>query len=282
MAFESDQSTRPLDAINRGTWRLPATVSAYERLEGWSDPGEQAAVEHVAAEMRSRPILDIGVGAGRTTTILQAISHDYIGVDYTQEMVEACRARHPGARVLHMDARDLGAFEDNRFALVVFSFNGIDSVDPADRSKILSEIHRVLQPNGVFLFSAHNRHGELGQGLKPRLHLPFSWNPLRLGWRALQLVGSLPRSWRNYRRHQALNEIHEDWAIMNCPAHEFGIVIMYTTLAEQRRQLDAAGFKVELVLDNVSGRPVTGDTDTREILWFHYIARKVQTAGGPA
>jgi SAM-dependent methyltransferase len=266
--------SHPLDAINRRAWRLPATVRAYERLEGWTDPGEQAAIEHVAAEMRSRPILDIGVGAGRTIAILQAISQDYVGIDYTQEMVDACRARYPGTRVMHMDARDLGGFEDNRFAFVVFSFNGIDSVDPADRSKILTEVHRVLQPGGLFLFSAHNRHGGLGDGVKPRLHLRFSWNPLRLGWRTLQLARSLPRSWRNYRRHQLLNEIHEDWAIMNCPAHEFGIVIMYTTLSEQTRQLDAGGFKVELVLDCVRGQPVTGDTDTRDVSWFHYIARK--------
>lgn len=274
MASESDRLSRPLDAVNRQTWRLPATVRAYERLEGWSDPGEQAAIEHVAAEMRTRPILDIGVGAGRTTAILQAITHDYVGIDYTPEMVEACRAGHPGARVLHMDARDLGGFEDDRFALVVFSFNGIDSVDPADRSKILAEVHRVLQPGGLFLFSAHNRHGGLGHGVRPRLRLHFSWNPLRLGWRAWQLASSLPRSWRNYRRHQVFNEIHDEWAIMNCPAHEFGIVIMYTTLGEQRRQLEAAGFKVELVLDNVRGQPVAVDANTREIGWFHYIARK--------
>lgn len=282
MAPQSDPTSRALDAINRDTWKLPTTVSAYERLDGWTDPGEQAAVEFVAAEVRSRPILDMGVGAGRTTTILRAISEDYIGIDYTQEMVQACRAKHPGVPILQMDARDLGRFEDERFALVVFSFNGIDSVDLADRWKILKEVHRVLQPGGLFLFSAHNRQG-MGQGLKPRAHLPFSWNPLRLGWRTLQLARSLPRSWRNYRRHQPLNEIHDDWAIMNCPAHEFGIVIMYTALAEQKRQLDAAGFGVELVVDGVRGQPVAEDTDTSDVSWFHYVARKARTvcAGGP-
>ena len=148
-----------LDGINRRTWQSPATIRAYERLEGWTDPGEKAAVEYVAPEVRSRPILDIGVGAGRTTALLQTISQQYTGIDYTQEMVEVCRARHPGARILHMDARDLSSFADEQFALVVFSFNGIDAVNLDDRRKILREVHRVLQPGGLFIVSARQPIG---------------------------------------------------------------------------------------------------------------------------
>ena len=279
-AARAQVGPRDLDAINRGTWKLPATVRQFERLEGWTDPGEQAAVAYVAAEVGSRPILDIGVGAGRTTTILQAISRDYIGIDYTKEMVDACRARHPDARIEHMDARDLSAFADNQFALVVFSFNGIDAVDLDDRHKVLREVHRVLQPDGLFIVSAHNRDGP-GFGEQPHLHLAFSWNPLKLGWRTWRLARSLVPTFRNFRRYRGLNEAHDDWAIMNAGAHDFGIVIMYTTLAEQRRQLQDAGFKTELVLDNVNGQPVTDDTDTRAIWWFHFVARKAAVAETP-
>lgn len=270
----SGSSGLTLDAINRRTWQAPATVRAYERLAGWTDPGEQAAVDFVADQVRSRPVLDIGVGAGRTTALLQAISADYVGIDYTAEMVQACRARNPGARIEHMDARDLSAFEDGRFALAMFSFNGIDAVDFADRHRVLAEVHRVLQPGGLFIVSAHNRLGP-GLGEQPRLRLQFSWNPLKLGWRVLRQVRALPRSLSNHRRLRALNETHDDWAIMNAGAHDFGIVVVYTTLAEQKRQLESAGFRTELVLDNVDGRPVADDEDTSRIWWFHYVARKV-------
>ena len=269
--------SRDLDAVNRGAWKAPGTVRMFERLQGWTDPGEQAAVEHVAAQVRSRPILDIGVGAGRTTTLLRAISCDYVGIDYTKEMVDACRAKHPDARIEHMDARDLSAFADNQFALVVFSFNGIDAVELADRHKILREVHRVLQPGGLFIVSAHNRNGP-GFGEQPHLHLRFSWNPLKLGWRTWQLARSLVPTWRNRHRLRALNEAHDEWAIMNAGAHDFGIVIMYTTFAEQKRQLAAAGFTTELVLDNVRGQAVTDETDTRAMWWFHFIARKPAVA----
>jgi ubiquinone/menaquinone biosynthesis C-methylase UbiE len=267
-------SAADLDAINRGTWRLPSTVRLYEKLEGWTDPGEQAAVEHVAARVRSRPILDIGVGAGRTTAILKKISDDYVGIDYTREMVDACRAKHPGARIEHMDARDLGAFEDNSFALVMFSYNGIDAVDYADRQQVLREVQRVLQPGGLFIVSAHNRDGPGAREQKPRPRLQFTWNPLRLAWRVLKLGRSWVQALRNHRRYSVLNEEHDSWSVMNCAAHDFGIVIVYTTLAEQKRQLEAAGFTREIVLDNIAGRPVADGADTRDIAWFHHVVRK--------
>ena len=262
-----------LDTINRNTWKLPGTVRVYEHLQGWTDPGERAALEHVADEARGAPILDIGVGAGRTIPLLRAMSPDYVGIDYTAEMVTACRARHPDARIEHMDARDLGRFRDGQFGLAVFSFNGIDAVHVDDRQQVLREVHRVLRPGGIFVVSAHNRHGP-GHGERPRLRLDLTWNPLKLGWRALKLARSLPRSVRNARRLRALNETHDDWSIMNCGAHDFGIVVVYTTLAEQKRQLSAAGFEVEIVFDNVAGRPVADDADTSDMWWFHYIARK--------
>jgi SAM-dependent methyltransferase len=262
-----------LDAVNRKTWRLPGIVRLYTELDGWSDPGEQAALAAVAAEVRSCPVLDIGVGAGRTTGLLQSISRDYVGIDYTPEMVEACRTRYPRSRIFQMDARNLGTFDSDQFALVVFSFNGIDAVDLAGRLRILDEVHRVLRPGGLFVFSSHNRDGP-GLGEAPGLHLQFSWNPLKLGWRALRTIGALPRSMLNHQRHRALNEAHDEWSIMNCAAHDFGIVVMYTTLAEQKRQLRESGFSPERVLDNVRGEAVADGADTRGVWWFHHIARK--------
>jgi SAM-dependent methyltransferase len=267
-----------VDTVNREAWRQPATVRQYQRMEGWTDPGEQAAVALVTQRARGRPILDIGVGTGRTTPLLKAVSLDYTAVDYTPEMVQACRARHPGTRVEHMDARDLRAFADGQFALAVFSFNGIDAVDFADRHKVLHEVHRVLQPGGLFLVSAHNRLGP-GVGEQPRLRVPFSYNPARLAWRIWKLARSLAPSWRNHRRLQALNESHDNWAMLNAGAHDFGIVVMYTTLAEQKRQLEAAGFEVEQVLESARGSAVTQAEDTRDAWWLHYIARKPGACG---
>jgi len=262
-----------LDSINRRAWAQASTVRQYERLHGWTDPGERAAIAFVAEEARGQPVLDIGVGAGRTTQLLLPVSNNYVGIDYTAEMVEASRKLHPGVRFEQMDARDLSAFADGQFALVMFSFNGIDAVDREGRVKVLREAHRVLRPGGRFLFSAHNNEGP-GRGERPKVHIPFTWNPVKLGWRSVKAIGALPRSWSNHRRYKQLNEQHENWSIMNAGAHDFSIVVMYTTLAEQKRQLREAGFEVEAVFDSTRGELVPDGVDTRDMFWFHYVARK--------
>lgn len=273
---KSSRHARPLhdpDSVNRSTWQRPDTVATYQRLQGWTDPGEQAAIEHVAAEVRGQPILDIGVGAGRTTTLLRALSPHYVGIDYTPEMVAACRQAHPGVRFLQMDARDLGQFADGEFALAVFSFNGIDAVPAADRPRVLAEVHRVLRPGGVAVLSSHNREGP-GAHERPGLHVPFSANPLRLGWRVLRQLAAMPRSWANHLRLRGANEEHEDWALRNCGAHQFGLLVIYTTLAQQHRELAQAGFQREATYGNLAPRALADGEDTSAIWWFHHVVRK--------
>ena len=53
--------------------------------------------------------------------------------------------------MVQADARNLSRFGDGKFALVLFSFNGIDGVGRADRYRILREFHRVVRPGGWLL-----------------------------------------------------------------------------------------------------------------------------------
>jgi len=97
---------------HRRAWSAPSTVQSFRDREGWTDPGERAAFECVRADAADQPILDLGVGAGRTVSLLRSISRDYVGLDYTPELVGVCRQKHPGVRIVQGDARDLSQFAD--------------------------------------------------------------------------------------------------------------------------------------------------------------------------
>ena len=161
---ETDQE---IERLNRRAWSKPGVVDYFSTLADWSeDAGEPVVVARIAAEVAGRPILDVGIGGGRTVPILMEISKDYVGIDYTPEMVAAARARFPTVRLEQGDARDLAQFADGSFALVFFSANGLDAVSHEGRGMFFREAHRVLEPGGVLAFSTHNLdHRNAGRAL---------------------------------------------------------------------------------------------------------------------
>jgi SAM-dependent methyltransferase len=270
------QDQNAFDRINRSTYGSKATVRVYERSEGFTDPGEQAALDQVRETAVDRPILDLGVGGGRTIPLLRGISRDYTGIDYTPELVAACRKRFPDANVQQGDARQLSQFADGRFYLVVFSFNGIDSVAHADRTAILSEIHRVLMPGGLCLFSTHNLDGPVRQPHRfsmPKLRLAL--NPLRLAYRLAHFTKLLIQSANNRRRFRVFDERANDFCMINTGAHDYGLMIHHIRLAAQRQQLRDLGFEDNCVaFSSLDGQRVEATTDTSSIGWFHLVVRK--------
>jgi ubiquinone/menaquinone biosynthesis C-methylase UbiE len=263
-----------MDEINREAWRTHDAVALYSKLEGWTDPGERAAVEAIAAQVKGQPILDLGVGGGRTVPLLRRISQDYTAVDYTPELVAACRHKYPELRVRCADARDLSAFDDDSFGLVVFSFNGIDSVNPGDRMKVLRETHRVLRRGGILLFSSHNQRGPgHGEGLK--LGVSFTRNPFKLAIRIARALTHCSRAVSNYRRYSGLKQFGEGYSIRNAAALDHGIVVHYVTVETQCAQLAAAGFCPEVeIYGNLDGQLVSCSQDSSRHMWLHFIARK--------
>lgn len=102
-------------------------------------------------------ILDIGVGGGRTTPYLSSLASRYVGLDYAEEMICACREKFPGIDFRTRDAADLSCFATGSFDAIVIAFNSIDYlVSDSHRSLCLRECNRVLRSGGVLVFSSHN------------------------------------------------------------------------------------------------------------------------------
>ena len=227
-------------------------------------------------------MLDLGVGGGRTTALLRLVSSEYIGIDYTPELVELCRERHPGADIRLGDARDLSDVPDGSQGLVCFSNNGIDAVDHDGRERILSEAHRVLGADGVLCYSTLNKGGPLF-GAHPGNAPGITW-----------MIGSLlpaptddagakeqggdgedsgMRAVRNWRRLRGQFRDEGEWGLAPFAAHEFGLVTHFVTVAGARAELDRHDFTLDAVVP--CDRTVAlGAGEGTDALYFHLVARR--------
>lgn len=141
------------------TYRREDVVAQYAGATDLQPVEAHLFAKHIPARAR---ILDLGVGGGRTTPCLSRGAASYVGVDYSPEMIDACRRRFPATNFSCHDAADLSAYPSGSFDVVVFSYNGIDHLFPdTARIRCHAEVARVLAAGGRFIFSAHNARGLL-------------------------------------------------------------------------------------------------------------------------
>lgn len=227
----------------------------------------------MTAIVRDGAILDIGVGAGRTVNALLALSSNYLGIDYSQEMIQASQARFPGVRFAHADARHLVDIADASIDLAIFSCNGISMVGHEDRLAIMREVWRVLKPTGVFLFTTYNRNSPEAKGRFSFPHFEFSFNPAKLAVRGARHIKGTALSLYQRLKH-VRHEIHtSDYAVLNDKCHHYGVMLYYITLSKQRQQLQEAGFEANALAFDCTGKRIEDDTTLDSMA---LVARKAQ------
>jgi len=205
---------------------------------------ERIALNILRNQLPNMKMLDIGIGGGRTTAYFAALTKEYIGIDYSQEMIRTCQRKfkeYPKKIIFaRVDARNMTLFRDGEFDFVLFSFNGIDCVDHADRIKILREINRVTKNRGYFLFSSHNLNA-----LQSTCSFSLSSNPTNFSQniskisRLLFLRLTNRHTWKIIRT----NPKKLQYVIFNDGSYEFGLELHYIDPEEQLKDLKALGFK---------------------------------------
>ena len=210
---------------------------------------------------RGGRVLDLGVGAGRTTPFLAARASRYVGLDFAPRMIEACRKRFPELDFVVGDAADLSAFADESFDVVVFSFNGIDYL-PSDeaRARCLRECRRVLAADGLLILSAHNARGIL---MRPQLKGVPVWKKMwRVVYSAVHSVGMIKRAAFAPSFFSGHGYIWEP-AAGGCRQH-------MATRDFMESELRTAGFNiVETVPHHYPARTMQFTTP-----WFYYVGRR--------
>lgn len=228
--------------------------------------GEEALIKKYKSELADATFLDIGVGGGRTTHFIQPIVKKYFGVDYSQNFVDHVAEQYSGQTntvIQFGDARNLHQYSENFFDFILFSFNGIDCVNYADREQVIREMFRLLKPGGHFWFSFHNIYSV------PKLY-SFQWprNPLNWmkEWQRLKKVKQLNEAMSNY--------LGVDYCFLRDGAELFEADVMYIKPELQNDLLKKYGFSQVSYYDAQSGGQLATDTKAHTIDWIYADAIK--------
>jgi len=144
---------------NKTAYAEQTTVADYQEAD-YLESSESRFIDEFKAEMAEWAMLDIAVGAGRTTMHFMPLVANYTGIDYSPPMVEACQAKlerkSDKNRIRLGDMSDLSDFPSDSIDFVLISYNAISALPEDLRFRTYSEVARVLRPGGKFLFSTFN------------------------------------------------------------------------------------------------------------------------------
>lgn len=246
---------------NKRYYENKKIVNHYGKLTELQKP-EGTFLTLFRRELKDMRFLDLGVGGGRTTLPFSSQVNEYVGVDYSNEMIQECKRKYGGLPNVIFevgDARSLHQFPDGQFDLVLFSFNGIDEVAPEDRLVVLSEIKRVLRTNGHFFFSTHNLNF-----IKEK----FSTSV----WRAPRMFLMLRAINQDRRPPEVGSGLFDDgwWSL------RFRMDTHYISPELQIKQLQDAGFEGMRAFSVATGNEITVMEDLYRSVepWIYYLCTR--------
>ena len=251
------EAPTPVD-INVQRFRDISVVADYANTIGPRDCEAFLFATYIAPDS---DILDIGVGAGRTAAVLAPLARNYLGIDYSEEMIEAARRNFPQYQFAVMDAADMSSLVSESFDVIVFSFNGLSFLHPdTKRLSCIRDCHRLLRQEGLFIFSIYN---------------PYSLfvRPTRTSRSFVATVKALSLALQNNADrlfHRLLTRAF--WlghGYVRTSAHG-GLTIFAASVSFVRAELDAVGFN--FVADYVEHHPHRMSRFLTR--WNYYVFRK--------
>ena len=255
---------------NQRVYESDDVVTFYFEQSSLQEP-EATILNEFRNRLPQMRMLDIGVGAGRTTAHFAVLAKEYVGIDYSKKMINACLQKIqdylPKISFLTADARTMKLFDNCSFDFILFSFNGIDYVNHDERIRTLCEIHRILKPGGYVCFSTHNLNFQL-----EKCSIKLSKHPSVLAFRAFQLLQmrllNKREAWKVIRNSSKIVQ----HTMVNDGAMNFRLKTYYITPIEQFKQLSELGFSNTKMYSIVNGKEVKNPNDTIDH-WIYYLSQ---------
>lgn len=253
-----------INSVNQATYTSEEGVNAY--LNTSLQSPEISILVKYKDYYYSKSILDIGCGAGRTSFYFRNFTDKYVGVDYSESMINASKKCYPELEFQHCDARDLSRFNDNSFDFIIFSYNGIDYITNDDRLAVFKEIKRVLKDDGMFVFSTHNRNYS---NIETTPSFQLSLNPINF---IKNLIGYFNQLTNNSKLKNQNIET-EDYAILNDSGNNYSLLTYYISKNKQIEQLNKIGLNTQEIFD-MNGQALSEETNDSNDAWIYYVTTK--------
>ena len=252
---------------NTETYSLPKVIKHYAEYSEKLQNPEKTIFEFLRKNLQQMKMLDIGVGAGRTTIHFAPHVKEYIGIDFSAGMINVCKEKFkttiPSAKFEVADVRNLSQFSTGYFDFVFFSFNGLDTISHEERIIALKEIKRICSPNSYFCFSSHNL-----QCLPDFFKIRFRLHPIKF------LKSLINRKKLIEHNQEEIDKLATSgYLSIYDDVYDFGLHTYYIRPSYQIGQLKTIGFNTVQIFDLTKGKELiqAEQFDQSKDSWIYYL-----------
>ena len=129
---------------NRNSYNQVAKLFSATRSYLWHDL--TPFIDYIQAGDK---VLDVGCGNGRLLDLLKEAKVDYLGVDFSENLIEAARGKYPEAKFQVLDLFELEKLNERFDAVLCISV--LNHFPYEDQAKIIKNISSVIRPGGYLL-----------------------------------------------------------------------------------------------------------------------------------
>jgi SAM-dependent methyltransferase len=231
----------------------------------YGDYNDDLPLVEAYAQRTGGPLLELGCGTGRLLVPLARAGYDVTGVDLSQEMLRAARARVDAAglaqrvTLVHGDYSDARLAGPYRLALVMMN-TFLHLTTLSEQLRALRHWREHLTPGGLLLIDVFNPDMAHLAGLDGRIEWDKTWTDPNTGATVMKyLVRTVDSAEQVIHVNLIYDEIAPDGQVRRTAA-PFDLRYMWRFEAELL--LDKSGFALEAVYGDHEMGQFSGDSDT--------------------
>jgi SAM-dependent methyltransferase len=253
-----------------GTALNPSAASAIETVNPRQPNDPPLTRQHARRQLRDAEkvllerhaaalggvVLELSPGGSQLTEELVQRASSYTGLGPSAAVIGVCRQIYRAGTFVHSEVTDLEQFPAGGLDAVLAWRCSLDVLGLERRRTVLAEVHRVLGPAGLLIFSSHNQPDQ-GEA-------PAAENRARRG-------GGLLRNLRLRSSRAPMDERELGNELLSGIDGEPSAVQYRIGRDEQEAQLGEIGLRLIECVD-LAGRAVPAGETAAESPELHYIA----------